>query len=74
MTNAPTSMINVCPSSIRVSVGEWCGRAALIGPVATMVFAWMFLGENMTTVQISGAALVLAGALIISLQPRPAQD
>jgi drug/metabolite transporter (DMT)-like permease len=45
-----------------------------IGPVATMVFAWMFLGENMTTVQISGAALVLAGALIISLRPRSAGD
>ena len=46
--------------------------AGCIGPVATMVFAWMFLGENMTTVQISGAALVLAGVLIISLSPRPA--
>ncbi len=45
-----------------------------IGPVATMMFAWMFLGENMTTVQISGAALVLAGVLIISLRPRPAGD
>ncbi len=41
-----------------------------IGPVATMVFAWMFLGENMTAVQIGGAALVLTGIVFISMRPR----
>jgi drug/metabolite transporter (DMT)-like permease len=45
-----------------------------IGPVATMTFASMFLGEPVTGIQITGAALVLTGILIISLQPRPAQD
>jgi drug/metabolite transporter (DMT)-like permease len=44
-----------------------------IGPVATMVFAWLFLGEHTTAPQLGGAALVLAGVLIISLGPRPAR-
>jgi drug/metabolite transporter (DMT)-like permease len=43
-----------------------------IGPVATMAFAWMFLGEAVSAEQLAGAALVLAGVLIISLKPRPA--
>lgn len=43
-----------------------------IGPVATMAFAWMFLGEPVSAEQLAGAALVLAGVLIISLKPRPA--
>lgn len=41
-----------------------------IGPLATMAFAWMFLGEVMTPVQLAGAALVLAGVLIITLKPQ----
>jgi drug/metabolite transporter (DMT)-like permease len=43
-----------------------------IGPVATMTFASMFLGEAVTGIQITGAALVLTGVMIISLQPRAA--
>ncbi len=45
-----------------------------IGPVATMAFAWLFLDEKMSSVQMAGAALVLAGVLLISLRPRPAQN
>ncbi len=45
-----------------------------IGPVATMVFAWLFLGERTTAPQLGGAVLVLAGVLIISLGPRPARS
>ncbi len=45
---------------------------ACIGPIATIVFAWMFLGEPVTAVQAGGAALVLAGVMIISLRPKPA--
>ncbi len=40
-----------------------------IGPLATMAFAWAFLGEAMTLVQLAGAALVLGGVLLISLKP-----
>jgi len=43
-----------------------------IGPVATLAFAALFLGEAVTGMQLAGAALVLAGVLIISLRPRPA--
>jgi drug/metabolite transporter (DMT)-like permease len=45
-----------------------------IGPVATMAFASLFLGETISTVQMAGAALVLAGVLIISLKPRVVPD
>lgn len=41
-----------------------------VGPLATMAFAWAFLGEAMTLAQLAGATLVLAGVLIISLKPR----
>jgi len=44
-----------------------------IGPVATMAFAWLFLGEKISTVQMAGASLVLAGVLLISLRPTNAQ-
>jgi drug/metabolite transporter (DMT)-like permease len=43
-----------------------------IGPLATMAFAWAFLGEAVTPAQLAGAALVLAGVLIISLKPAEA--
>jgi drug/metabolite transporter (DMT)-like permease len=42
---------------------------ACIGPIATIVFAWMFLDEPITAVQSAGAAFVLAGVMIISLKP-----
>jgi len=41
-----------------------------VGPLATMAFAWMFLDETVTLVQLSGAALVLTGVLIITLKPQ----
>ena len=44
---------------------------ACIGPIATMVMAWMFLDEPITPVQSAGAAFVLAGVVIISLKPAP---
>jgi len=43
-----------------------------IGPLATLAFAWAFLGETVTLTQLAGAALVLAGVLIISLKPQAA--
>ena len=43
-----------------------------IGPLSTMVFGQMFLGEPITLIQLAGAGLVLAGVLIISLRPQSA--
>ncbi len=49
------------------------GSASLIGsigPVSTIYMAYLFLGERISLLQISGSALVLAGVLIISLTGR----
>lgn len=46
-------------------------RAALlgtIGPVSTIVLAWMFLGEGATAIQLLGTAFVVAGVLAISIK------
>ena len=45
---------------------------ACIGPVTTIGFAHVFLGEPITAVQLAGAALVLAGVIIISHVPKAA--
>lgn len=42
-----------------------------VGPVATIFFGAIFLGESITGIQIGGAALVLAGVLAISLAKAP---
>ncbi len=45
------------------------GRAALVamlGPVATIVLAWMLLGEAASAGGLAGTALVLAGVLLLS--------
>ena len=44
-----------------------------IGPVLTIFFGWSILGEAITAVQIVGAALVLAGVLLVSLKAEAAR-
>jgi drug/metabolite transporter (DMT)-like permease len=41
-----------------------------VGPVSTIYLAYLFLGERLSLVQISGSILVLAGVLIISMEKR----
>ena len=41
-----------------------------VGPVATIFLGAIFLGEAITAVQLTGAALVLAGVLAITLAPK----
>ena len=41
-----------------------------IGPVATILLGYLFLGETITATQIIGASLVLAGVLVISLKKK----
>ena len=40
--------------------------AAMVGPVATIVLAYLFLDETVSTWQIAGTALVLAGISVLS--------
>jgi len=40
-----------------------------LGPVTTIFFAWLGLDEVMTPVQLAGAALVLAGVMLVTLKP-----
>ena len=39
-----------------------------IGPISTIFMGYVFLGEPITLIQLTGAALVLAGVLVISLK------
>jgi drug/metabolite transporter (DMT)-like permease len=44
------------------------GRASLtgsVGPVSTIFLAWLFLGEEISMLQVAGSALVLAGVLLV---------
>lgn len=36
-----------------------------LGPVLTLLFGWVFLGESLGAIQLLGAALVIAGVLLI---------
>lgn len=49
------------------------GNASLIGsigPISTIYMAYVFLGESISLLQITGSALVLCGVLIISLSSK----
>jgi drug/metabolite transporter (DMT)-like permease len=46
---------------------------ACVGPLSTIALAHVFLDEPVTSVQLVGAALVLAGIVIISLRPQDAR-
>ena len=43
-------------------------QAGMIGPVSTLFLGWALLGEPITTVQLAGTALVLAGIYTLSLK------
>lgn len=46
--------------------------AGSVGPVSTLLMAYVFLQEGLSALQIAGSALVLAGVLIVSLHSRRA--
>ncbi len=51
---------------IRLTGANHAAMVGSIGPVATIFFGYWFLGEPITVIQISGAALVLAGVALVS--------
>ena len=44
---------------------------ASVGPVSTIILAWLFLNETISMSQVCGTAFVLAGVLMISLKKNP---
>lgn len=40
------------------------------GPVATIFLGWLGLEESMSVLQVAGAALVLAGVLLVTIKPK----
>jgi drug/metabolite transporter (DMT)-like permease len=54
----------------RIGAGH-ASLASMIGPVSTILLAWLFLGESISGWQIVGTTLVLAGIGVLS-QERPA--
>jgi drug/metabolite transporter (DMT)-like permease len=42
-----------------------------VGPIATIFFGWLFLSEAVTLLQMVGAALVLAGVILVARKPTP---
>jgi drug/metabolite transporter (DMT)-like permease len=51
----------------RIGAGN-TALAAMIGPVATIVLAYVFLGETVSLWQLAGTALVLAGVYVLSMK------
>jgi drug/metabolite transporter (DMT)-like permease len=54
----------------RVGAGN-TSMAAMIGPVSTILLAWIFLGETVSAWQIAGTALVLSGIGVLSSKRPP---
>ncbi len=51
---------------IRLTGANHAAMVGSVGPVATIFFGYWFLGEPVTLIQITGAALVLAGVTLVS--------
>jgi drug/metabolite transporter (DMT)-like permease len=43
-------------------------QAGMVGPVSTLFLGFLVLGEPITTVQLAGTGLVLAGIALLSLK------
>lgn len=57
--------------SIRRIGASTAALVGTLGPVLTIFFAWLILGEQLSTWQIAGTALVVAGVLQASCKPAP---
>lgn len=58
----PIWLIAVAMRRIGASATSMIGT---LGPVLTILFGWAFLGESLGTIQLFGAALVIAGVVLI---------
>ena len=67
-TAAPVWMMAEALKRIGASDASMIGS---VGPVLTIILGAVFLGEQISLLQLVGAALVLGGVLMISLTPKP---
>ena len=51
----------------RIGAGN-AALAGMVGPVSTILVAWLFLGETVTGWQLAGTALVLTGVYFLSMK------
>jgi drug/metabolite transporter (DMT)-like permease len=42
------------------------GMVGMVGPLLTIFFAWLLLGEGFSTAQMIGVALVISGVAVVS--------
>ena len=68
-TVLPAIMLN---AGIRRLGSSQASLLSSIGPVSTILLAYVFLGEQVTAMQLAGTGLVVAGVLAITLKGRPA--
>jgi drug/metabolite transporter (DMT)-like permease len=52
----------------RIGAGR-TAMAAMVGPIATIGLAFVFLGEPVSGWQLAGTGLVLAGVYVLTLSP-----
>ena len=60
------SPINLLYAFVGCIVGTLIGVPPGIGPVATIFFAWLLLGESVSWEQILGGVFVLSGVMLVS--------
>ena len=66
-TVIPTLLIS---EAIRLIGASNASIVGSMGPISTIVLAYIFLGERLTLIQMLGGVLVLGGVLIISMQKK----
>src|SRR5690606_10311726 len=63
-----STVLPICwqSAALRLSGSARTVLIGTLGPILTIVFAWMLLSEPVSFAQLAGAALVLAGVLLVS--------
>ena len=67
-TVVPTFLMN---EALRRIGANQVALLGALGPVATIALGYLGLGEVMSTLQLAGGALVLAGVLLVTVRPAP---
>ena len=68
-TVLPAVMLN---AGIRRLGSSQASLLSSVGPVSTILLAYVFLGEEVTAMQLAGTGLVVAGVIAITFKTRSA--